>query len=1266
MYKGLGSWGHVPIEELIQECMNSFKPPGKLILPKWQKAGRNEMCPCGSDKKYKKCHLSEDEEARPSDKESPYQGAHEVCGKSKSGKSLKVWAKSGYWECGSCGKKGRHVDALVSFGKIGDVFIDGRSDAIEWLKRNYGESSVEWSLPIPFKPIHGREWPPGILPPVAEQWAQELSRHLQAPLALSASVLLGCVSAAATPNARIRVGITWWDPEPLCLWIMPVLASGEKKTPATKAGTKPLRDRQRVLREEAAPKIAEALTIESILKAELDKAMKEAVASKDFSMDSEVNQKAIQANKNLEAHKIPHDPRLLVDDATNQALELRMEENEGSIATISDEGNLIHVLTGRWSDGRLDFETYCKAWSNSPIMVDRMKRTLDIPNPRLAMLICIQPSVLWGMSKHKALMQRGFLPRTLFIVPETNVGNRTQPAHDVSAETKANYADMITKISALPSDTKTNEQIIKLTEEARKLFLEYQMKVERSLNRNLLGELSGSDSVVAFGAKLASQAIRIAGLMHLMENYKNLNAVALPVKAHTMQNAIVLAEYFKDHWLVAFGHINSNKETAHAKEIWDYIVRANLGPIFSVRDCHRQYRNNHKLSPSEVEASLYVLTTLGYLKRLPARDTGGAPSTEFEINPLALDPPDSDQNDQKPSTTDPSGPFGHDVEEVEVVEAEPETVTLPKLSVEYELIDNDDRLMEVVAELLKEEFVGIDLETTGLDLKTDSIRLVQLSSPSATYVIDAYKVKICNLADLLLSESVVKVGHNISFDAGFLYENTGLERHMMRNMFDTMLADKLIHGGKESRSLDKLAKEYLDVDLPDKEKFQKSSWGEILSKGQLEYAARDAYVLLPIMRHLRQRLTELKLDPVADLEFEAIAAVVKMKAIGVGFDKELWLSLAKDSNEEREAARRKLNEKAVELFPDKVVQGNLDDTPTIQITKNKLNWDSPQQKRQLLKEVGIVLKDTRFETLQAVQDKHTLVPFLLDYTSSIKNVTTFGAGWDGFKHFVDGRVHPDWNQSGAITGRMTCTQPNLQQIPRDGGHRKSFRADEGKVLVICDYSQVELRIVAEIADDKAMKQAFIDGDDLHTKTAQAITGKLEVTKDERNHGKAVNFGFVYGAGADGFIKATKQKYGIVMTEEKANSYREKWRAQYPGIRKWQIRQGKSYNSEKQTRTVLGRLGYPTSYTKALSNPIQGTAADGLKRAMTLLAKSKELVERCDSALIMAIHDELILEVKEDHAEVAMAELERCMIAGMSEFIKEVPITVSSRISKTYG
>jgi DNA polymerase-1 len=196
------------------------------------------------------------------------------------------------------------------------------------------------------------------------------------------------------------------------------------------------------------------------------------------------------------------------------------------------------------------------------------------------------------------------------------------------------------------------------------------------------------------------------------------------------------------------------------------------------------------------------------------------------------------------------------------------------------------------------------------------------------------------------------------------------------------------------------------------------------------------------------------------------------------------------------------------------------------------------------------LTKTRDETLALYADEHDFIAALRDYRKATKLASTYGAGWLENGYHRDGRIYASWRQLRAATGRMACDHPNLQNIPRSGPLRSYIRAPQGRVFVIADYSQVELRIAAKISGDTGMLAAYTKGRDLHTLTAQSLTGREDVSKENRKLAKAVNFGLLYGMGVNGLCTYALKSYGVRMSLEEAALYRKRFFKTYRGLKKW--------------------------------------------------------------------------------------------------------------------
>ncbi len=434
---------------------------------------------------------------------------------------------------------------------------------------------------------------------------------------------------------------------------------------------------------------------------------------------------------------------------------------------------------------------------------------------------------------------------------------------------------------------------------------------------------------------------------------------------------------------------------------------------------------------------------------------------------------------------------------------------------------------------------------------------------------------------------------------------------------------------------------------------QASDWGGELSPNMLLYAAEDSRVLLHLVDALEPKIREADLHKVADIECRALPAITWMANAGVPFDSEGWRSCLDDE----EAALSRL-------------RTNLDDLAPDPPGSEGWNWNSPKQVIEAFRLLGVKLADTKGETL--ARSEHPLAKALLEYRKTSKLVGTYGPNL--LKFVEDGRIYGSWWQNGAGTGRMASSSPNLQNLPPEV--RRYVKAPAGRVLVVADYSQIELRIAAKIASEERMLVAFANGEDIHTITACSLTGHEEVTKQERKLAKAVNFGLLYGMSPGGLRNYARASYGVEMSRAEAERYWREFFEIYPGLRAWhdrEYRQLKKHGST-ETRTLTGRRRTGvTKLTERLNSPVQGTGADGLKLALALLYERRD---ECPGAVpILAVHDEIVVECPEEQAEEVKAGLVKALVDGMEEVLnsgldtdnlERVPVKVEVEVVDSWG
>lgn len=593
------------------------------------------------------------------------------------------------------------------------------------------------------------------------------------------------------------------------------------------------------------------------------------------------------------------------------------------------------------------------------------------------------------------------------------------------------------------------------------------------------------------------------------------------------------------------------------------------------------------------------------------------------------------------------------------------------MNTNYQLIKNEEQLRQAVELLATHQVVGLDTETTELDPYAGRLRLIQLATPSGVYVIDldAFSASagangnlrhlpaLAPLRDLLAAHRPIKIAHNAKFDAKFIKHTLGAD---LGGIFDTLLASQLIGAGdiEERHGLETVASRYLNEAVDKTERL--SNWNFELSEAQLEYAARDAAVLLPLREKLIERLRSDSLIDCARLEFDCVMTVADMELTGFYMHKDRWLEQLGIV----EKRRALLAEELQVVLAEESSQGSLFGGPQ----RDDINLDSHQQLTLALERQGIPVPDsTRNWKLQPLAAEYPVVATLLEYRTVQKALTSYGQNMIELINPTTRRLHADFRQIGAPTGRFSCTNPNIQQVPHALEYRRCFSGyPEGRKLVIADYSQIELRILAEFSGDRGFINAFKSGADLHRVTAAEVFNVSvdQVSREQRDFAKRLNFGVVYGIGAQRFSIMT----GSSVAE--AENILRKYFATYRGLDSYLREAADRAVRERQARTGSGRLvrfrydeqdRQQISMTKrnGKNTPIQGTSADILKRALRLL---RDELRGTNAQIVNIIHDEIVVEADADEAEDVALKVERAMCAAGEEYVKTVPVKVETEIA----
>src|SRR5262245_48082675 len=416
----------------------------------------------------------------------------------------------------------------------------------------------------------------------------------------------------------------------------------------------------------------------------------------------------------------------------------------------------------------------------------------------------------------------------------------------------------------------------------------------------------------------------------------------------------------------------------------------------------------------------------------------------------------------------------------------------------YQVIKNPDEVRRAVEAISSQPVVGLDTETTDLDPFTSRLRLIQLATPDRVFIFDfdafangnaANSEALAPLRRLLEAPRPIKIAHNAKFDAKFIKHNLRVD---LGGLFDTLLASQLVGAGdiEERHGLETVASRYLNEAIDKSERL--SNWNFELSEAQLEYAARDAAILLPLREKLIERLKSESLVKVAQLEFECVMPVVDIELAGFYMHKERWLEQLSIV----EKRRVELAEQLQQVLAEESSQGSLFGGPQ----REDINLDSHQQLTQALNRLGIpVPESTRNWKLQPLAVEYPIIGTLLEYRTVQKALTSYGENMIELINPITKRLHADFRQIGAPTGRFACTNPNIQQVPHAVEYRRCFSGHpEGSKLVIADYSQIELRILAEFSSDSGFIDAFNSGADLHKVTAAQVfnVGLDQVSKEQ--------------------------------------------------------------------------------------------------------------------------------------------------------------------------
>ncbi len=619
----------------------------------------------------------------------------------------------------------------------------------------------------------------------------------------------------------------------------------------------------------------------------------------------------------------------------------------------------------------------------------------------------------------------------------------------------------------------------------------------------------------------------------------------------------------------------------------------------------------------------------------------------------------------------------------------------------YETVATLDRLETWIAAARDAGRVAFDTETTGLDAMQAGLVGFSLATEpgKACYVPVGHamgggdlfgggggllpgqvplRAALDVLQPLLEDPNILKIGQNLKFDALVLAQHgVGIAP-----LDDTMLLSYVLDGGRGGHGMDDLALRHLGhtcisfdqiiEHAAGAKKSEKTFAGVPIDKATA-YAAEDADVTLRLWLKLKPRLAAERMTTVYEtLERPLVPVIVEMENAGIKVDKGI---LARLSGTFAQRAAQLENE-------------------VYQLAGQKFNLASPKQLGEFLFDTlklpgGKKTKTGQWETRAGLlddlagnedlpDDARRLINTMLEWRQLTKLRSTYTDALPNFINTTTGRIHTSYAMAATTTGRLASSDPNLQNIPvrtKEGREiRTAFIAEPGLTLVSADYSQIELRVLAHMADIPQLKKAFAEGLDIHAMTASEMFGVPlgEMTSDIRRRAKAINFGIIYGISAFGLAN----QLGI--SREDAGNYIKTYFQRFPGIRDYIDTTKKAAHDQGYVETIFGRrIHYPEINTKnpsmrgfleraAINAPIQGSAADIIRRAMILMPGALKAAQIASARMLLQVHDELIFEVKTSEA-AHLIKLARGIMEGAAEpAVKlSVPIHVDAKAAANW-
>jgi DNA polymerase-1 len=579
---------------------------------------------------------------------------------------------------------------------------------------------------------------------------------------------------------------------------------------------------------------------------------------------------------------------------------------------------------------------------------------------------------------------------------------------------------------------------------------------------------------------------------------------------------------------------------------------------------------------------------------------------------------------------------------------------LPKPNMKY--ITNEEDGWEALTFIDRYPVYALDTETTALDPYEAKLSLLQIGVPDHSFVFDLrYDTEYSSLHPsfldpILQDEKKTKILQNASYDMKIIKVNMG---YYLNNMYDTMLAEQLLNLGLFAKAnLQALVQRYMGLTLPKEPRSTFADYYQKFEPYQLEYAANDV-VPLHLIRELQSsRIQKESLEGVLQLESDFLVPLCEMELNGILIDVERWRSMMSGIERERDDIKKIINDMLRKYEDQNTLFG-----------ASLVNVDSQQQLKKALLKQGLELENTSEGELVKYKGL-PVVDAILDYRKCNKLVSTYSESLLEKISPYTGRLHTDFRQM-VSTGRMSSSNPNLQNIPKKQKFRSCFVAPDDYVLLTADMSSAELRILGNLSKDPVFLDCFKNNMDLHTRSACEIFRVTpdKVDKKMRNSCKALSFGLMYGLSKYGLSKR------LDISEKDAQDLIDNYFGVFKSVKRYLDKSASDGVNKGYSVSIAGRRRYYNKPTydspdkhrilrgikrQAMNMPIQSSNADTIKKAMIYIVKRLKEQE-LPARLILTVHDEVVVETKKGYEQEVGAVIEQGMIDGFGDYFEDIPM-----------